>query len=241
MTKINDKFIGNNITNSCVDYTVGDDEERFLDNLQVQPDDWYYRHHKITYEYNRYGHRCKNLEDIDLSNYLLFSGCSHTEGIGLQLEKTYPHIVASTLGLDYYNLGVSGTGIDVMSYNLTMWHKLVISPPKALIIMRPEPTRFVTTIEKDYLRERLISDGCPDTARFIAEGEAIKFFDTRYRLQMKLIHTLFDTSSIIEMEWFPEDDEEVVPLNTIDRARDLCHSGIISNYNSAQILIDRLR
>jgi DNA polymerase III alpha subunit len=60
---------------------------------------------------------CKSInikiEDIDLNNYILFIGCSHTEGIGLELQTTYPYLVSEELKCDYYNLGLGGTGIDV--------------------------------------------------------------------------------------------------------------------------------
>lgn len=242
MTRINDGFIGNNTTNAKVDYTVGDDEQRYLENLAVQPKDWYYRTHKVTYSYNSLGHRCKNIEDIDTDNYILFAGCSHTEGIGLEIQKTYPYIVSKRLKADYYNLGVSGTGIDVMTHNLTMWYKTVAKPPKALVIMQPEPTRFVTSIEQDYLHERYSSDGLMDTARFIVDGDQIGFFETRYRLQMMLIYRLFDQCPIVEMAWQPDEDkEEVINLTWIDLARDTAHSGIISNHLAAEEVITRLR
>ncbi len=242
MTKINSGFIGNNITNAVVEYTVGDDEERFRHNLTVQPDDWYYRTHKITYNYNLLGHRSKNIKEIDLDNYILFAGCSHTEGVGLELDKTYPHIVSAALDKDYYNLGVSGTGIDVMSHNLVMWFKTVPKLPKALVIMQPEPTRFVTSIEQDYLHERYSCDGHEDTARFIVSGEEIDFFNTRYRLQMMLIYNLFNQCPIIEMAWQPDENkEEVINLESIDLARDIAHSGIKSNKLAADEVINRLR
>ena len=53
-------------------------------------------------------------QEIILNNYILFTGCSHTKGVGLALEDTYPYLLAQKLNCDYYNLALGGTGQDVM-------------------------------------------------------------------------------------------------------------------------------
>ena len=73
MMQFNENFIGYQ-PNVTVKFSGGDQELFYEQNLIDQPDDWYYRSTDITYEYNSLGHRCKNIEDIDLDNYLLFSG-----------------------------------------------------------------------------------------------------------------------------------------------------------------------
>ena len=75
-------------------------------------------------------------EDIDLDNYILVIGCSQTEGIGLKIEDTYPYLLSKNLNCDYYNLGICGTGIDVLNYNLVTWFTKIKKPPKLLIYIR---------------------------------------------------------------------------------------------------------
>ena len=66
--------------------------------------------------------------DDDQDNYILFIGCSHTMGVGLELEKTYPHILSEKLKMDYYNLAVPATlvtsstlvmtGLEIVSFTV---------------------------------------------------------------------------------------------------------------------------
>lgn len=208
---------------------VGSDQQHSLEkNLKTQPDSWYYRTHKITYSYNSLGHRCKNIEDIDLDNYLLFTGCSHTEGVGLELEKTYPYLVADMLGCDYYNLAVGGSGIDVLTHNLTMWQKRVSKKPKAVVILWPHETRFVTK-NKDQIFLNLGTDTNYTTKRFILAGEDIDFFSSRKQFSESLIVNLYDDSKIINAGWHNYPKGYYPSLITTDVARDLTHSGIESN------------
>jgi hypothetical protein len=99
------------------------------------------RYDGISYNYNELGHRCKNVADIDFSNYILFAGCSHTEGEALPLEQTYPYLTAKELNADYYNLGLCASGFDVLFYNVMTWlHKF--PKPKLVVLQYPDKTRF---------------------------------------------------------------------------------------------------
>ena len=47
-------------------------------------------------EYNTSGFRMsKELDDIDLDNYCLFLGSSHTEGVGVEIEQRYSTLVSA--------------------------------------------------------------------------------------------------------------------------------------------------
>jgi hypothetical protein len=232
-------FFGNDAT-LTVDFVGGDHEGKFKENLNTQPDDWYYRTRKITYSYNSLGHRCKDVEDIDLDNYLLFAGCSHAEGIGLELEKTYSYLVAEMLGCDYYNLALGGSGIDLMTHNLTMWNNRILKKPKALIILWPHETRFLTSY-KDDIRLNLVSDGNYKAKRFILAGEDINFFSSRKDFNKTLITNLYDDCKIIHAGWNGYPKNLSLSLGTKDFARDLVHSGIEANEKFAVEIAELLR
>jgi len=121
-----------------------DSEVLYQQNLKNQSEDWYYRNVKIEYDRNSNGHRCKELTDIDQDNYILYAGCSFTEGIGLELEKTYPYITSELLGCDYYNLAVSGAGNDLALHNTFVWLCSVVKKPKAVIFQWPFTERLFT-------------------------------------------------------------------------------------------------
>ena len=58
----------------------GDSRDIFEKLLKTQPADWVYRTKKVKYERNRFGHRCKEIEQVG-EDFILFAGCSLTEGL----------------------------------------------------------------------------------------------------------------------------------------------------------------
>ena len=97
-------------------------------------------------EYNSFGHRCKEITELDFDNYVLFAGCSHTMGIGVTLKQSYPYRVAKKLKCDYYNLGVGGGGIDAVEHNLLAWFTLYDKPPKYIFCEWPDHARFMSQL-----------------------------------------------------------------------------------------------
>ena len=71
----------------------------------------------ITYSFNSNGFRCDNF-NIESDKRILFLGCSHTNGIGLPLEHTWPYILLGYINkeTDYniplWNLATGGVGLD---------------------------------------------------------------------------------------------------------------------------------
>ncbi len=230
----NNDFVGYTDTGLVNKYSAGDNEDRYKHNLQSQADDWYYRFNEITYDINNLGHRSKNIDDIDLDNYILFTGCSNVEGIGLELEKTFPYLTATDLGTDYYNLALGGSGIDVMTHNLMMWIHTVKKLPKALIIMWPQPTRFVRLKECGQ-RLSLEVPSCatsPDNEKFMVMGDKINFFETVQSNSTKIINAAYTCKTIHLATGI---------LQQGDKARDLAHAGIQSNRKVADQLVQELR
>jgi hypothetical protein len=69
---------------------------------------------EIEYKFNQYGFRCDGFSKYHNRNPILFLGCSHTVGVGLPIEQTFPYILSKKLNLHYYNLGVSGSSNKTM-------------------------------------------------------------------------------------------------------------------------------
>lgn len=191
MISLNGLFVGYKDTNTTVNFSGHDSKERYEKNLKVEPSDWYYRNVEITYHRNSLGHRCKNIEDLDTSNYILFAGCSHTEGIGLELETSYPYILSKKLNCDYYNLSVGGTGNDVIAHNILAWVASVKPKPKALVIQWTADSRFIT-IDND----KLICSGAwvndRTTTEFLTLGMELNYFNSQRKLHEKLIQASVD-------------------------------------------------
>jgi hypothetical protein len=91
----------------------------------------------VKYKFNDYGYRSsydyKSLMD---SNKIICIGCSFTEGIGLDIEETWPYLLSQKIGLPYLNLGIAGGSdgyvmwqiMNVIKYIQTE-HIFVLSPP----------------------------------------------------------------------------------------------------------------
>jgi len=240
--RLNYPFLGYDETNFTRNFSGGDEEESFLQNLNTQPDDWYYRNADITYSYNEYGHRCKNIAELDLDNYILFTGCSHTEGVGLELEKTYAHKLSTALGYDYYNLAKAGTGIDTMIYNLNMWFLLVQKKPKYMFVQWPDETRFT-------IIHGVQADPCgawkndEDTQKFIYYGDKLNFFLSRKTLAEKNTQLMVDESALININVMHQKNSEgsKLILHKNDLARDLAHPGIQSHEKLVNDILAHIR
>ena len=100
-----------------------------------------YTNNDIKFKYNIQGYRSKEFDQIS-DNFVLVSGCSHTEGHGLNLSDTWANLVADSLSLDLVNLAKGGSGADFVSQNIFNWMssgKL----PKIVIAQWPNPFRFM--------------------------------------------------------------------------------------------------
>ena len=250
MLKLNDNFIGYQPSTKVDFFSGSDSEYLYKKNLESKPIDGHYRNVEITYSRNSLGHRCKEIAEIDLDNYILVSGCSHTEGIGLELETTYSHILAEKLKCDYYNLGLGGSGIDILLHNLTIWIATQPKKPKAVIIQWPYCQRF-THFSHDPVKctdpeELILHISNPHTSNksaidMLAAGEDIHYFKTFAKLAKIKIDCMLSAINVpvyhicIENRYLFSTKDKILYFFGVDLARDN-HSGIRSNRLTAETL-----
>jgi len=247
MLSFNNHFIGHNNPESTILFLGSDEEELYRTNLKTKSIDWYYRNNPISYIQNKNGHRCNDIEDIDLNNYILFIGCSHTEGVGLELEKTYPYLVSKSLNCDYYNLAMGGTGVDVLAYNLITWFSVIKQKPKLVVLQWSNHVRFLSKVPKDIEQNMYYMFG-PwsrelDVTKFLSVGYDIGFFDTRRTMMHKLIKNVINCPIIEIAQSNTKFNDDTVNMQSIknDYARDQVHFGILSNINYANTVIDIIK
>lgn len=239
--KFNNNFIGYRESHLYELFSGSDNKKRFEENLKTKPDDWYYRTNPVEYKRNSLGHRCKELADIDLNNYILTVGCSHTEGSGLPIENTYSHVLSEKMKCDYYNLGLSGTGIDIMMHNLTVWFATVKKQPKFVVMQFPDIARYSTieleqeatnmNIENANIAPWVINTPglTSEQEKFIILGDQIKYFESRVLFARALCKALIQVPIIEVHVQLPHELTHQISFKGLDEARD-GHHGIISNY-----------
>lgn len=252
ITKFNGDFIGH-ASNSCTEFIYGDSPDIFQDNLTKMPADWYYRNKKLTYDLNEMGHRSRSIDKIDFNNYILFVGCSHTFGMGLELETTYPYLVSQMLNMDYYNLGLTGASMDVVFYNLVTW-LTKFNKPKLIVFQKPEIARFVLLENNSWLNfvgPWTLTD--ENIKNFYNSALNIPYFETKTFLYFKLISSLCKDIPIINFELKfkgsklkqnPHFDDFNI-FNFIpdydNLARDNMHFGITSQIKLANIIVEKYK
>ena len=239
--KFHNNFIGYRNSQQHELFSGSDNKKLFEENLKTKPDDWYYRTNTFDYKRNSLGHRCKELSDIDLDNYILTVGCSHTEGSGLPVENTYSHVLSERMKCDYYNLGLSGTGIDVMMHNLTVWFATVKKQPKFVVMQFPDIARYCTIEEEQEATNMgeenaniapwvINTPGSSHSQKyFLALGEDINYFKSRVLFARVLSKALIQVPIIEVHIKLPHELPNQILFKGLDQARD-DHYGIMSNY-----------
>lgn len=238
--KLHNNFLGITESDTVLDFLPADTEERFEEGKKTIGPSWYYFNTPITYKINCNGHRSKNINEIDLENYILYTGCSHTFGIGLELEKTYGFALAKELNCDYYNLAMPGTGIDVLEYNLLMWFAKVKKPPKLAIIQMPDHSRYCNFnpyIHTDFFVESGTWAVDPEEQKMVVNCDSVGFFSARKLLTYKNIENIVSCPIVYVNAYGQANDAGAgLKLRNADLARDLAHYGLLSNQRLAQDL-----
>lgn len=217
-----------------------DDAERFNNNLTTRYSDlkdngWIDT--PITYKLNNYGFRCDNFTDNEPS--VMFLGCSHTFGVGVPLENTWAHLVANSIKLKNYNLGMPGCSHDT-AFRLA-YHWLDKIKPKLVIFCRPEITRIELIDEDTMIRFNV------DTLRNYAVPEELRAFYKKWILNdlnsemnaaknLLAITHLCNTAGIdlkiVNSSFFVD--------STVDLGRDLYHAGVVTNKNFSELVLSQI-
>ena len=100
----------------------------------------------ITYKFNEQGFR----SDPFQGEGAVFLGCSFTQGIGIDWERTWSYLVARKLGLKCWNLGIGGSSNDT-AFRLA-YHWIPILKPKFVFYLPTVEYRFEFITETTLLQ-----------------------------------------------------------------------------------------
>lgn len=233
MYKIYDGILGEENNNKEFKWgTRYDTSWHYIKNLEKNADKLKY-FNSVTYKLNEFGHRCKNINELDLNNYILFVGCSHTVGIGNYLEDSYPYLLSRNLQIDYYNLAVPGSGTDIHTHNLSIWIQKY-KTPKLIVWQWTSDARVTCDKDDNSLTPIGPWDGDKEYIDFLLSAEKIGFLKARRKLAREFLKTL--KVPIIQVDTFPND--EAIILENLDLARDMRHFGPKSNFQLCQKILD---
>lgn len=247
----NNGLLGYLFTHHNENFSGSDYEEKFDSNLKIMGPEWYYADtSKVTYNRNKYGHRSPPLNSLDLDNYILVTGCSHTEGIGLEEDKRYGNLLANYLNANFYNLALGGTGQDAVFYNLLQWNLNVPKSPKLLVYQVPSDGRFLKYNDNPHAKHVYSPLGIWSTnygaEKFVSYGDLIdlNYWETQKTLILGVITKMFDCP-IITLNYNITLKNPLIPKykNDLewdfeDMARDCSHPGINSHKKIADQIFE---
>jgi hypothetical protein len=98
---------------------------------------------KNLYNINTHGYRCPEFNNVEWSSSFVVMGCSRIFGESLLDDsETVPGALSSMSSTPTINLGVCGSGIDLILFN-TMNMISLNYIPKAVFVVWPDPERFI--------------------------------------------------------------------------------------------------
>jgi hypothetical protein len=173
-------------------------------------------------------------------------------------------VLAEILKCDYYNLGVGGSGIDIMFHNLFVWLASQPKKPKLIIVQWPSAERFShllnNNVNKTIDESVLLRTISPNTTytnatAMLLAGDDLNFFKTvelLIKVKIEHIKKLFDVPMLeLSLKNPPNfKDNSLIPFDPgnkkIDFARDQVgttrsgHYGNLTHANLARRLVIEL-
>lgn len=139
------------IPNLVTKFYGTDTKEDYINNLNRLGNQWIYANKEITYKFNSNGLRMdKELTQVD-DQYIAAFGCSHTVGVGVQLEDSWPYLLSKELGLDYINSGVSGASVKLTAINFFNMINTIKQLPSIVAIAWPSDVRYCFYVEDQFV------------------------------------------------------------------------------------------
>lgn len=185
----------------------------------------------IEYSYNSHGFRC---QDFYHGPCAVALGCSFTEGIGLHLRQTWPHMLSSKLDFPVWNLGSGGASIDTVFR--IMEHYIVRLNPQCIFILIPPESRLeFCDIHNGF---PIIQIGCLGQHESFAKEWLAQPYNAIYntRKTMLAIGHLCAKFDIPIIAMPSKADARADQYGQFDLARDLLHPGEIYQKYVADIM-----
>ena len=146
---VNDKFNWKNSNYEIMRVPKG----YYLDNINSKLS-WTPEDNKEVYSFNSMGYRT---EEFAENRKMVFAGCSQSVGEGVVYDGVWGNILSKTLGLDSYNLSISGASTQLIVQNLIGFFK-TYGNPEFLFCLFPEFTRIQMKSNLEFMKSRYEKD-----------------------------------------------------------------------------------
>lgn len=226
-----EKHVYSDYANQTLFWVPMDTQDRYIKNLKENVEllkNFNWINKTIEYKFNSLGFRSIEFDD---SPNIMFIGCSNTAGIGIRKEDRWTEIVASSLKLSCFNLGVGGTSADTAFRLLYVYiNKL---RPKLVIFREPPGIRMELNYEGNFypIHVHAISEVPPKIRDYFLEYYASNELNHHLNL-IKSTNAMENLSNKHGSKFLFAKD-----MAPIDPARDLAHPGILSNQKYAHYVL----
>ena len=223
-------FDAESLANRTVKWLPMDTAARYQENLKsnrtaLESNGWIDK--EITYQFNSSAFRCNEFTN---NPSILFLGCSHTVGVGLPIEHTWPTIVANKLNLKCYNLGQGGGSAD-SAYRLgSHWVPKIL--PKIVVFLIPDIHRLEVVKEHNIEFLTLMTQ----YRQYSGFYDKWTYFESncwlnsqKNTLALEHISNRYDCKFV---------SLHADCINGPDLARDLAHGGVQSNVDLADMVLN---
>lgn len=226
-----------------------DDEETY------DPINNAYGPNDIVYKFNGHGFRCDDF-DVNSDKRILFLGCSHTNGIGLPLEHTWPYILLNHIkketgyNIPFWTLATGGVGLDT---EVRLYHQYGLKlKPQLVFAYFPEYRRELYYGDDNYLSAFNSSHPITnfDYIPYIADSRVIKyeteknmcFLDTMLKLNnTTMIHNYWSVTNHKTDVYDEFQIKHHINLTFDRKARDKLHCGQASHIKFANQIWEKYK
>jgi hypothetical protein len=180
----------------------------------------------ITYKFSNEGFRTHNFADVGTQKINIALGCSHTMGIGISYEMTWPYHIENQTGIKTLNLGLGQGSSDTVARILT--NVCGIFDINTVYILWPTSNRF------EIYHENSIESIIPSSA----ELQHVWYIDdcNSFQRLCKNKHIVYNLQKMFKfnLEEIESNSRWAVPG---DLARDQLHNGPKSNLNLSNLFL----
>lgn len=227
--------------NQELNWLTSDDEDLYLEHVKTNFNElseygWVDR--KFTYKFNSHGFRC---DEFSHDNNIAFFGCSFTCGIGLPLENTWAYHVANNLKLKSFNLGIGSSGPST-AFRLAN-HYIPQIKPKLVVYFEPPPGRFSISSADGHIYDFNVNKSLGKFKIYADKG--FEHFYNHWlsnpeNSDLDYLKNKIAIESICHQNKIKFVYAGCNEMPKIDLARDLGHSGVKSNLQFAELILNRI-